>query len=115
MGMPSPESVSTKQQRIAEMARQAPEMAFTSLSHHIDMDWLREAYRRTRKDGATGETGSIAKYDTGMGSVQFGVQQRPLSSFGSASGFGSFSAGPTRRDFDRVTAPPSSLDYSAGR
>ena len=36
-------------------------MAFTSLSHHIDMDWLREAYRRTRKDGATGVDGQTAK------------------------------------------------------
>ena len=26
----------------------------TTLAHHIDIDWLREAYRRTRKDGATG-------------------------------------------------------------
>ena len=60
-GMPGPESVLTKQQRIAEIARQAPEMAFTSLSHHIDMDWLREAYRRTRKDGAAGIDGQTAK------------------------------------------------------
>ena len=59
--MPSPESVSTKQQRIAELARQAPEMAFTSLSHHIDLDWLHEAYRRTRKDGAAGIDGQTAK------------------------------------------------------
>jgi group II intron reverse transcriptase/maturase len=29
-------------------------MALKTLAHHIDMDWLREAYRRTRKDGATG-------------------------------------------------------------
>jgi len=29
-------------------------MAFTSLSQHIDIAWLQEAYRRTRKDGATG-------------------------------------------------------------
>jgi len=61
MGRPGPESVSTKQQRIAAIARQAPEMAFTSLSHHIDMDWLHEAYRRTRKDGATGIDGQTAK------------------------------------------------------
>jgi RNA-directed DNA polymerase len=26
----------------------------TSLAHHIDIDWLREAHRRTRKDGAVG-------------------------------------------------------------
>jgi len=53
-------TVSTKQQRIAELARQAPEMSFTSLSHHIDMDWMLEAYRRTRKDGATGVDGQTA-------------------------------------------------------
>jgi group II intron reverse transcriptase/maturase len=29
-------------------------MAFTTLAHHIDIDWLHEAFRRTRKDGATG-------------------------------------------------------------
>jgi group II intron reverse transcriptase/maturase len=61
MGIPSPASVSTKQRRIAELARQAPEMAFTSLSHHIDMEWLHEAYRCTRKDGAAGVDGQTAK------------------------------------------------------
>ena len=35
-------------------------MAFTSLAHHIDLDWLREAYRRTRKDGAAGVDGQTA-------------------------------------------------------
>ena len=29
-------------------------MAFTSLAHHIDIEWLREAYGRTRKSGAVG-------------------------------------------------------------
>jgi len=53
-GIPSPKTVSTKLQRIAELARQAPQMAFTSLSHHIDIEFLREAYRRTRKGGAAG-------------------------------------------------------------
>jgi group II intron reverse transcriptase/maturase len=31
-----------------------PQAPLTTLAHHIDLDWLREAYRRTRKDGATG-------------------------------------------------------------
>jgi len=52
--MPSSQTVSTKLQRIAKLAKEAPDMAFTSLSHHIDLDWLEEAYRRTRKDGAPG-------------------------------------------------------------
>jgi RNA-directed DNA polymerase len=28
-----------------------------NVSHHIDLDWLREAYRQTRKDGAVGIDG----------------------------------------------------------
>ena len=44
----------TKQQRIAKLAKEAPRMALTTLAHHIDLDWLKEAYRRTRKDGAVG-------------------------------------------------------------
>lgn len=58
--IPSSTSISTKLDRIATLAKQAPEMAFTSLSHHIDVDWLREAYKRTRKDGAAGIDGQTA-------------------------------------------------------
>jgi len=36
------------------LARQRPPMAFTSLAYHIDIEWLREAYGRTRKSGAVG-------------------------------------------------------------
>jgi len=32
----------------------------TSLSYHMDLEWLREAYRRTRKDGAVGIDGQTA-------------------------------------------------------
>ncbi len=46
--------ISTKQQKLAAQARQAPERSFTSLNHYIDIDWLHEAYARTRKDGAPG-------------------------------------------------------------
>jgi len=35
-------------------------VSFTSLNHHIDMAWLYEAYRRTRKDGAPGVDGQTA-------------------------------------------------------
>jgi group II intron reverse transcriptase/maturase len=35
-------------------------MAFTSLHYLVDIDWLREAYRRTRKDGAVGVDGVTA-------------------------------------------------------
>jgi RNA-directed DNA polymerase len=47
-------TVSTKLERIAKLAREMPQAALTTLAHHIDIDWLREAYRRTRKNGATG-------------------------------------------------------------
>ena len=55
------ENISTKLERIAKLAKQAPEMAFRSLAHSIDMEWLREAYRRTRKDGAAGVDGQSAE------------------------------------------------------
>ncbi|MCC6558670.1 MAG: transcription elongation factor GreAB, partial [Polyangiaceae bacterium] len=48
------EPIYTRLERIAKLAREAPSMAITTLAHHIDIDWLREAYRRTRKDGAQG-------------------------------------------------------------
>jgi retron-type reverse transcriptase len=59
-GTPSPVDVSTKQRRIAELAKQMPGKALTSLSHHIDIEWLKEAFRRTRKDGAAGVDGQTA-------------------------------------------------------
>jgi group II intron reverse transcriptase/maturase len=31
-----------------------PDVSFTSLAYHIDLEWMYEAYRRTRKDGAVG-------------------------------------------------------------
>jgi RNA-directed DNA polymerase len=59
-GSPNLESVSTRLQRIAQLAREDPKRAFLSLAHHVDIDLLREAYRRTRKDGATGVDGQTA-------------------------------------------------------
>jgi RNA-directed DNA polymerase len=56
-GALEPGTVSTKQQRIAELAKQAPQMGFTSLNHHLDMTWMIEACNRTRQDGATGVDG----------------------------------------------------------
>jgi RNA-directed DNA polymerase len=47
-------SVYTKQQRIAKLAKQMPDAGFTSLAYYVDREWLEEAYRRTRKDGAAG-------------------------------------------------------------
>jgi RNA-directed DNA polymerase len=47
-------SISTRLYRIAELARQAPEMVIVTLAHHIDLAWMYEAFRQTRKDGAAG-------------------------------------------------------------
>ena len=46
------EVVSTKLQRIAELASR--HRVLTTLAHHVDVTWLHEAYRRTRKGGAVG-------------------------------------------------------------
>lgn len=47
-------NISTRIQRLAELARRHPERAFRSVNHAIDIDWLKEAHRRARKGGAVG-------------------------------------------------------------
>ena len=56
-----PSAICTKLERIAKLAKEAPGMSFTTLAHHIDIDWLREAYRRTRKSAAPGIDGETAR------------------------------------------------------
>ena len=56
----NPSSVSTKRRRIAELARRSPQMGFTSLAYLMDIDWMREAWRLTRKGGAVGVDGQTA-------------------------------------------------------
>lgn len=66
-GALEPKTVSTKQERIAELAKLDPTMAFTSLNHHLDLEWLRAAYDRTRKDGAVGVDGqTAAEYESNL-------------------------------------------------
>lgn len=60
-GMSDSELVSTRRLRIAQLAREAPDRGLTSLAHHLDLAWMREAYRLTRKDGAVGVDGQTAK------------------------------------------------------
>jgi hypothetical protein len=57
---PGSKSISTTLERIAKLAKETPGLALTTLAHHIDIDWMREAYRRTRKDGAAGADGQSA-------------------------------------------------------
>ena len=82
--------VYTKQQRIAQLAREAPEMAFTTLAHHIDLDWMLEAYQRTRKDGAVGvDQQSAADYAANLGENLKSLMERMHA--------GSYFAPPVRR------------------
>jgi retron-type reverse transcriptase len=60
-GALKPESVSTKQERIAKLARENAAMAFTSLNHYLDAEWMEYAYECTRKDGAVGVDGQTAE------------------------------------------------------
>src|SRR4051794_27643865 len=83
-------TVSTKQERLAALAKQSPLMAFTSLAHLMDIDWLKEAYQRTRKDGAAGVDGMTAEdYERGLEGNLQGLLNRVKS--------GCYHAPPVRR------------------
>lgn len=57
------QTVSAKLHQIAEQAKQHPDRIFTSLAHLIDVDLLREAFKKTRKESAAGVDGiTAAKY-----------------------------------------------------
>ena len=67
--------MSTKLQRIAEQALREPGRVFTNLAHLIDVDFLKEAFGRTRKDAAPGVDGVLAKeyaenLDENLGNLQ---------------------------------------------
>jgi group II intron reverse transcriptase/maturase len=60
-------NVTTRLRRIAELAREDRSRVFTSVAHAIDLEWMKEACRRTRKDGAAGVDGlSWAVYATDL-------------------------------------------------
>ena len=81
---------------------------------------LEEQAKNFRKDGSDASSTGKSLYETplGNGKLQFGVTQGPASSFGSVFSPG---LGPTdgarasRQDFDRVLAPPTSLQYNGVR
>jgi group II intron reverse transcriptase/maturase len=82
--------VSTRLRRIAETAKAAPELSFTTLAHHIDEDWLREAFHRTRRDAAPGVDGATAEqYAARLEDNLAGLRERLRS--------GSYRAPPVRR------------------
>lgn len=51
------EHVYTVQQRIAQVARERPQEAFTSLNHCLDIEWLKAAYGRVKPNSAPGIDG----------------------------------------------------------
>ncbi len=90
METPSSPPVSTKRQRIAELARRIPNEPLTNLSHNIDEAWLREAWRRTRKDGAVGVDGQTAhEYEANLRENLWSLLKRAKS--------GRYKAPPVRR------------------
>jgi len=61
--LPPSKSVSTRQQHLAALARKYAGRPLTTLSHHLDELWLREAYGRVRRDSAPGVDGRrVADY-----------------------------------------------------
>src|SRR5580693_3202774 len=66
-GTLDPTNLSTNRQRIANLARTKRGTALYSLHHVIDLDWMMEAYRLTRKDGAPGIDGvTAADYEVNL-------------------------------------------------
>lgn len=83
-------TVLTKQQRIAELAKQDPKRSLTSLAHHMDLDWLSIAYQRTRPDGAVGVDGqTIADFNKNLRENLLGLLEEAKS--------GTYQAPPVRR------------------
>jgi RNA-directed DNA polymerase len=85
-------NLSTKRQRIAELARSKRGVALSTLHHVIDLDWMKEAYRLTRKDGAPGIDGvTAADYATNLEANLLDLLERIKS--------GRYQAPPVRRAY----------------
>ena len=89
---PSLGAISPGLQRVAQLARDNPEMVFTTLAHHIDETFLKKAYELTRKDGAPGIDGKTgAQYATNLGGNLKDLLNRAKS--------GTYRAPPVRRAY----------------
>jgi retron-type reverse transcriptase len=74
------------------LARKHPERVLTSLHHLIDHEWMLEAYRLTRKDGAPGVDGMMAMdYEANLEANLYDLQARIKS--------GRYIAPPVRRHY----------------
>lgn len=91
-GTQEPESVSTKRQRLARLGEAFPQRSFISLGHYLDLEWMEEAYRRTRKSGAVGIDGQTASaYEADLEENLRSLLERAKS--------GSYRAPPVRRTY----------------
>jgi len=108
-------NLSTKRQRIAELARTKAGTGLSTLHHVIDLDWMKEAYRLTRKDGAPGIDGVTAKdYEANLEANLLALLERIKS--------GSYVAPPVRRVYipkadgsERPLGIPTFEDRPSGR
>lgn len=91
-GLLPPETISTKQERIATLARQMPDTALRSLSCHLDLEWLVYAFDTTRHDGAVGVDGVTAN-------EYVGALEERLMRLLDATKSGSYRAPPVRRTY----------------
>ena len=91
--------ISTRRQRIAQLAREDRERSFLSLAHNIDVYWLTEAFYRTRRDGAPGVDGQTwADYAKNLGENLRDLLERFKS--------GRYKAPPVRRQHIPKGGPP---------
>src|ERR1019366_10340828 len=100
-------NLSTKRQRIAELARTKNEgrAALSTLHQVIDLEWMREAYRLTRKDGAPGIDGvTAADYEVNLEAKLLDLLERIKS--------GRYIAPPVRRVYIPKTDGVRSLTHS---
>src|ERR1700688_3922103 len=87
-----PANLLTKRHWIVELARRKPGGVLYSLNHAIDFEWMREAYLRTRKDGATGIDGvTAADYEANLEDNLKDLRERIMS--------GRYHAPPVRRTY----------------
>ena len=86
------QSVSTRKRRIVLAAQKHRREPLTALGHHLDLNWLGEAYRRLRKDAAPGVDGqTVVEYGGNLTENLKGLLDRAKS--------GSYKAPPVKRAY----------------
>lgn len=84
------ESVSTRRQRIVLAAQKNRHEPLTALNHHMELNWMAEAYRGVRRNAAPGIDGqTVAEYRENLVENLRGLQTRAKD--------GSYRAPPVRR------------------